>query len=160
MDDARARHGGVYHWRDLGCAMTHPEIERAREMLDRLRNSEWQYAAEHAERDPLAECPLERWRALRAQSEPQEIQRPANALQLTDAMLDRRINDRIAKFSAENSFSEVQSQALVYVICDLRSYTREYVEQKLGELRAEIEVLVGVVKNNNVELIKRSKDVA
>jgi hypothetical protein len=36
----------------------------------------------------------------------------------------------------------------------------ELVEKKLGELRAEVEVLRGVVKSNNVELIKRGQNVA
>lgn len=58
-------------------------------------------------------------------------------------------------------FNDKQGEALVYVIVELRAYTREYVDQKLGELRAEIEVLSGVLKNNNVELIKkRDKNVA
>ena len=68
-------------------------------------------------------------------------------------------DSRIAKFFAENPFTETQSGVLVEVIAELRGYTREYVDQKLGELRAEIEVLRGVAKNNNIELIKRSKDV-
>jgi hypothetical protein len=54
-------------------------------------------------------------------------------------------------------FNDKQAEALGYVIAHLRIYTREYVDQKLGELRAEIEVLTGVMRNNNVESIRKGQ---
>ena len=69
-------------------------------------------------------------------------------------------DSRIAKFLDENLFTENQREALGYVIADLRQEWLQDIDQKLGELRAEVEVLRGVVKSNNVELIKRSSNVA
>jgi hypothetical protein len=57
-----------------------------------------------------------------------------------------------------NPFTETQSEALAEVIVLLRQEWEEHVAKELGELRAELEVLRGVVKSNNVELIKRSRN--
>jgi hypothetical protein len=52
------------------------------------------------------------------------------------------------------------SEFLVEIIALQREEMHELVEKKLGELRAEVEVQRGVVKSNNVELIKRGQNVA
>ena len=66
----------------------------------------------------------------------------------------------IEKFFTENPFVENQRETLGYVIADMRQEWREDIEKKVSELRKEIESLRSGVKGSNIELVKRSKDVA
>jgi hypothetical protein len=46
-------------------------------------------------------------------------------------------------------------------IAEMRQEWQQYVDEKLGELRAEMEILRGVIKSQNIGVITRSKrDVA
>ena len=92
----------------------------------------------------------------------EEIEQPPQQQRSSDEMVYKTFETPApAPLTDAQIFNDKQGEALVYVIVELRAYTREYVDQKLVELRAEIEILRGVVKNNNVELIKkRDKNVA
>ena len=76
---------------------------------------------------------------------------------MTDAELDRRINDCITKYIEDNRIREAIGEAIGM----LHNELQEDIEQKIGALKAEIEVLSSVVKNNRIELVRKGqRDVA
>jgi hypothetical protein len=75
-----------------------------------------------------------RRRDLQEQSEPQQ-QSTSYQLPVTDAELDRRINDCITKYIEDNRIREAIGEAIGMLHHELQ----EHVEQKLGESRAERE---------------------
>ena len=89
--------------------------------------------------------------------EPTPPPQPRQTSQLTDAQILRVVDDRIAKAFRENTvISPTQRQALGEAFVLLRQQWQQDIDQKLGALRAEIEVLSGVVRSNNVELIRKT----
>jgi hypothetical protein len=150
--------------------MTHPIIERAREILDRTKNVEWEYGVENSQRDPyaqeaqeadafLARC------AARRQSEPQPQQElvfktfhndtPAQQQSgtmdaQTQALWDHWVKSHIANALREFMVGDL-GDLLVEVIVELRADMHEHVEKKIGER----------LKAGNVELIRKGqRDVA
>jgi hypothetical protein len=86
-----------------------------------------------------------------------------NLMEQQDQWADwnRWADSRIAKYLDEHQpFSETQNEILVEVIAELRGEWQQDIEQKLGELRAEIEVLRGVIKSQNVGVTRSKRDVA
>lgn len=133
-------------------------FEKARATVDpdRREQDAWQHAQWRARHfDPvLGRVDL---------GEPTEVEptpppQPRQTSQLTDAQILRVVDDRIAKAFRENTvISPTQRQALGEAFALLRQEWLQDIDQKLGALRAEIEVLSNVVRSNNVELIRKGQ---
>jgi hypothetical protein len=148
---------GQHDHRDMGGGTIVTREEREK-LITQMQADNDLLVADAAEREAralLCDEPTE-WQAPQLLSHQQSYQLP-----LSDAQLDRRCDQRIAKYLDENPiFTEKQADTLGLIISELRQEWQEYVDQKVGELRAELEVLRSVVKSNNVDLIKRGQDVA
>ena len=71
----------------------------------------------------------------------EEIEQPPQQQRSCDEMFYKTFETPApAPLTDAQIFNDKQGEALVYVIVELRAYTREYVDQKLVELRAEIEI--------------------
>jgi hypothetical protein len=71
--------------------------------------------------------------------------------------------ERVVKGHVEDAldnYSDYVVKYVVEVIAQERQSMREHVSKELGALKAEVEVLRGVIKSQNVGIITRGKDVA
>jgi hypothetical protein len=66
----------------------------------------------------------------------------------------------IENFFAENAFVENQRETIGYLIVELRKEWRQDIEERLGALRTEVEILRSVVKSSNVEQLVKKTNVA
>lgn len=124
-------------------------LEKARAAVDpdRLAADAWehrQWREQHRDRYGILNL-----------GQDEEIEPTPQQQRSSDEMVYKTFETPAPALTDAQIFNDEQAEALGYVIAHLRIYTREYVDQKLGELRAEIEVLSGVVRSNNVEMIKK-----
>jgi hypothetical protein len=85
-------------------------------------------------------------------SEPQPQRSTATMDAATQAKWDAWADARIGKFLAKQPFTKAQGKVIAHVIVALR---REFKEQ-IGQLRAEMQVQVGVAKGEIAEIKKRN----
>jgi hypothetical protein len=62
--------------------------------------------------------------------------------------------------AGQPTFSKKQSDALAFAIHLMRKEWREHVATELGQLRADVAILRGIVTSNNVTSIKGDRDAA
>jgi hypothetical protein len=143
MDHARARHGGVYHWRDLGRAMSdyHAFCERhaARCAAQRAEEEDFQRvmdAASGAYRQRSGAGEL-----VYKTHEPAAVQPSEPAKVSSDVMF--------------YAVAEALALTRLELRKEMRKEMRKYVDKKFAELRDEV-----VKSNNKLELVTRSRDVA
>lgn len=86
---------------------------------------------------------------------PRKQSKAASAL--TDAMVSRMVDAKIENaFCASATLRELIAEVLVLE----REAMRAHVAQELGALKAEVEILRSVVKSTNIQLVRKTKNVA
>ena len=138
-------------------------FEKAYDAIERLDDIESKFAAEHAARDPLAPDALLAWKAGMPEREPETSGLIYKTFATPAPQQSSTMNSTMAAAWTRWASRLIQRHIEAFgdrLIQSMKS-ERTKLNAEIGELRADIEVLRGIVKsNNNVTPLRGRADVA